>query len=450
VLTKPSHDHPECVVVGGGVSGLAAALRLAERGVRVTVLEAADEVGGRARTIEAAGRPVDRGFQSVFTAYPATRRLIRDVGIRDDDLVAFGRGSVVHDGERWSRMGASVGGTFGFRGFAPGDVARLGRLGAELAATPTDRVLWGSEREATTEDYLRARGFSEGSIEGFFRPLFGVITADRSLQSDAGYFRFLMQMLVRGRAAVPVEGHGMIARWTAAAVRQHGGSVRTAARVAEIVTDPGDSGRAVGVRLNGGELVSSGCIVLATEAPATRQLLAELDRQTARALDLAPRGVTTLVYELSHALYSGRTIILNSAPTRPGPRIDLVCQESNLLHRGEGLPDIVLASCVHGDGPEHESAALAAEMEATIARWAPGFPWRAHSRLVDVICHGHAQFAVPPGVRDDLPGAATALENVFLAGDQTMHPSLEGGVVSGERAAGLAHALLDRQGGVGA
>ena len=41
------------VVVGGGPNGLAAALALAAEGVQVTVLEAADEVGGGTRSSEA-------------------------------------------------------------------------------------------------------------------------------------------------------------------------------------------------------------------------------------------------------------------------------------------------------------------------------------------------------------------------------------------------------------
>lgn len=445
-----AQDRFECVVVGGGLSGLVAGLRLAEQGVRVAVLEASGELGGRARTIEVTGRPVDRGFQSLFTAYPATRRLIRDVGIRDDDLSPFDRGSVVYGDDGWSRMGTSPRGALGFAGFTTGDVVRLGRLGAEIAALSAERVLWGDEREMTMLAYLQARGFSERAIEGFFRPLFGVITADRSLGSDAGYFRFLMQMLLRGRAVIPVEGHGMIARWTGAALQQAGGAVRLGSTVVEVFTEPGDRGRARGVRLDGGQVVNADCVVLATEAPTTRRLLADLDRQSARALDLVPRGVTTLVYALTRPLYSGRTIILNGARgPSAGARIDLVCQESNLLPRAEALPDVLLATSV--DGPEGASDPddLAGAMEAMISRWSPRFPWRRHARLAEVVRHEAAQFAVPPGVRDDLPGPATAQENVLLAGDQTMHPSIEGAVASGERAAALASAVVARQGGMG-
>ncbi|MBM3633952.1 MAG: FAD-dependent oxidoreductase [Actinobacteria bacterium] len=467
-------DDNQVIVIGGGLAGLSTALRLCEAGRPVVVLEAEEQVGGRARTLEICGEPVDRGFQSLFTAYPATSRMLDDIGIARRDLLAFDRGAVVHDGTRWSRFGTSPRATLGFEWFGPGDVARLARLGAEVAGAPVQALLSGDEREVTALEYLVTLGFSDGAVEGFFRPLFGVITADRMLGSDAAYFRFLMKMLLRGRAVVPVEGHGMIAAWAAARVGQLGGEVRCGSRVAEIETDPDDRGRAIGVRMDRGGVIGAGCVVVAAEAPAARRLLEDIDRQTARALDLQPRGVTTLVYSLTSSFYSGRTIVLNAGPARGASgrtastggvggrvrsamaadeapvRIDLVCQESNLLRPGRRGGARLLATSVHGDAGAPDGDALAAEMERLARTWNPGYPWARVATLEEVVVHPWGQFAVPPGARDDLPDAATGLDNVFLAGDVTMHPSIEGAVASGERAAQIVGAFLDRQLSVGA
>jgi len=53
---------PTAVVVGSGAAGLAAAHALAKDGYVVTVLEAAEHVGGHAHTMEVDGVPVDVGF----------------------------------------------------------------------------------------------------------------------------------------------------------------------------------------------------------------------------------------------------------------------------------------------------------------------------------------------------------------------------------------------------
>jgi monoamine oxidase len=51
----------DVAIIGAGASGIAAARRLAQTGYSFVVLEAADRVGGRAWTVEAASHPLDLG-----------------------------------------------------------------------------------------------------------------------------------------------------------------------------------------------------------------------------------------------------------------------------------------------------------------------------------------------------------------------------------------------------
>ena len=54
-------DRPRAIVIGAGIAGLAAALRLAARGMQVTLLERHNHPGGKIRTLDSAAGAVDAG-----------------------------------------------------------------------------------------------------------------------------------------------------------------------------------------------------------------------------------------------------------------------------------------------------------------------------------------------------------------------------------------------------
>lgn len=70
-----------CVIVGAGPAGLAAAHRLHAGGVKVTVLEASNAIGGRTRSERVGDFTVNTGASFLTTFYDSTLALLRALGI---------------------------------------------------------------------------------------------------------------------------------------------------------------------------------------------------------------------------------------------------------------------------------------------------------------------------------------------------------------------------------
>lgn len=86
------HDAPELaaraseqhiVVIGGGIGGLVAARECAKVGMRVTLLEATDALGGSIRTAELDGITVDAGAESFAIRGGHVRALVDELGLGD-------------------------------------------------------------------------------------------------------------------------------------------------------------------------------------------------------------------------------------------------------------------------------------------------------------------------------------------------------------------------------
>ncbi len=84
-------------VVGGGLSGLVAALLLARRGVRVKVFERSAHPGGRARSPQLGGVPVNPGGHGIYRRGEAAR-VLRALGVPLRGGVPPKRGQLLVDG----------------------------------------------------------------------------------------------------------------------------------------------------------------------------------------------------------------------------------------------------------------------------------------------------------------------------------------------------------------
>ncbi len=80
-MTRP----PDVIVVGGGVSGLAAAVRLSAAGLRVCLLEARGVLGGRATSYRdpRTGEVFDNGQHALMGCYHETFALLDAIGARE-------------------------------------------------------------------------------------------------------------------------------------------------------------------------------------------------------------------------------------------------------------------------------------------------------------------------------------------------------------------------------
>ena len=79
-MTRPGQIH----VVGAGLAGLAAAVRLAARGRRIVIHEAANQAGGRCRSYHDAtlGMTIDNGNHLVLSGNRAALDYLDVIGAR--------------------------------------------------------------------------------------------------------------------------------------------------------------------------------------------------------------------------------------------------------------------------------------------------------------------------------------------------------------------------------
>ncbi len=418
---------PHVVVVGGGLAGLVAARHLAAGGVDVTLLEREATVGGRVRTVERDGYRFDRGFQVLFTAYPAVKR---ELDLEALELRRFAPGAIIaRPGHRSTladpvRDPRALPATLFNRDVSFGDKLRVARLRVDLARDDLDDVFDGPDE--TIDAFLRDRGFSERFIENFAAPFYGGICLDRTLSTSKRVFEYTFRTLAIGDTAVPAAGMGAIPAQLADRVRDAGATLETD-RAVEAVEPDGDGGTTV---RTAEETLAADAVVVTTDPPTARELT------DVEAIPTAGRACVTQYYRLpgDADLETGKRLVLNAGDAGPDGGPNQVVPHSAVAP--EYAPDdATLLSATYLGEREESDEELADRTRSALESW---FPERLFGGLESLHTERipFAQFDQPPGIHDRLPDVRDPAGSVYLAGDYMRWSSIQGAMKSGRQAAG--------------
>lgn len=320
-----SVELPQVVVVGGGVSGLAAAwfLTRGNKGprARVTVLDADQRVGGKLRTEWLGDLPIDVGAEAILATRPEAVTVCRDLGL-DVQPAATTTTAIYSRGRMRAMPGQTLTGV-------PADLRRLAASGIVsvpgLLRIPLDHLLPRTvlHGDISVGDYVSARLGTE-VVDRLVEPVLGGVYAGRaedlSLQTTVpalyraaatrrSAVEAVRSVLADGRKTtgprrgpvfVGIEaGAGRLAQELATALQERGVTVRTGAAV------NGLQPRASGWDVYWGEdIETADAVIFATPAHVTGRLLHSVNEPAAHELsgiEYADVAVVTLAYRATDA-----------------------------------------------------------------------------------------------------------------------------------------------------
>jgi 15-cis-phytoene desaturase len=452
-----THD---AIVIGAGLAGLSAAFELAERGMRVLVLERDPQVGGRTSSWKANGMDVESGIHKFVGFYKEFEGLLNRAGIDLDDVF-------IYQDEIEIRVAEG-----GQKNFRRGEPRRSGRFGVSILHRPLltiggslgngELLSWrdkwqlvrfiiaGTIRylrdplsldKMSVAEYARQHGVSENVIYTVLWTFSSGLFFLSPERYSAYPFFALTWAAIKGSysSRIAIYKGGMtdvMARPIADAIVSRGGEVRTGVPADRLLFE---NGKVTGVSA-AGETYSSPRVVLATTiAPAKKIIEASEnlpnDTELEKLKVLPDMSGVTVQLELDspaiaddHVIFGANSILgtfgEQSHTTFPNSRGRI----STFLTPTEpfiNMRDEEIVAAVVGDLKRQGIDVKGRVVNSAVVR------------------HTSEFYLLEPGSEELRPFQRTSIPGLALAGDYTRQShicSMEGAVISGRRAA---ESLLD-------
>jgi hypothetical protein len=202
-----SISSPDIAILGGGISGIIAALELEAKGVFPTLYESTDRLGGRVKTDFFDDIPLDHGFQVLLTAYP---EVVKYLDLSALELHYFKPGAYIFgkDGKVELIGDAFRDPSFLWPTIKANSASLLDKIKLlveqrRISGLPVEEIF--NQRDQSTVDSLHSK-YSKRFVNQFFKPFYGGIFLEKELQTSVKQFEFVFHMFANGYAALPKGG----------------------------------------------------------------------------------------------------------------------------------------------------------------------------------------------------------------------------------------------------